>query len=333
MLLVKRFSAVLSAAFVVAALGTATGLFIRQTAATPAVAQSPTDATKKPAPPAVSIKIVTDDAGAIRNLVVTEDGDDATLTTPRALGRYLKRLHRDAPAASITVQVGGKIGADVLPTVSGVCRDAGFARFAVKATDATFELVDERKDLMRFLGTELLSQAQPADKQDKVLRSAVEWLKAHGDPKPLNAASTTYHGLAALALSQAQSARSEAVIQQLFDATKAESKIEGVWKVTGVKVAGKDLTNTPLNDWVWIIAGDQLITISADKPHIGAVSVDQKGGAKAITVTFVRNQPGTTLRGTFTVDRNGLAVTFPEGFQSGAAKSELAITFRREAWK
>src|SRR5262249_22439774 len=261
------------------------------------------------------------------------DGDEATLTTPRALGRYLKRLHRDVPAAAITVQVGGKIRSDILPTVSGVCRDAGFSRFAIKANDATFELADDRKDLSRFLADELLSQVERTDQHDKVIQNAVEWLRAHHQGIPPTSASTTYHSLAGLALSQVPSSNTEAAVKALFDAAKLESKIEGGWKVTGVKVAGKDLTDNPLNGWVWVIAGDQLITISRDKPHIGVVSVDQKSSAHSITVTFVRNQPGTTLRGTFSVGREALTVKFPEGFQSGADKSELVISFRREAWK
>lgn len=326
MLFVKRLSAVLTAVFFVAALGGGTGLFLRRTADAPLGAENPAP---KPASQVMLVKVQTDDAGAIRQFVVSEDDDDFTMSTPRALGRYLKRARHDLGGTpELTVLIERKIRADVLESVAATCRAAGFARCQVKSADGKpFELVSADDAKVRARAEDLLKVGQNAsdlstalsilmtaqkerDASDTAVKNALDWIRKN----PTASADTSATRLLAF----------------LAGNQFPEDKLAGVWQAVEFKSNGKVSTDKKiLARLEWIIAGNYLIDHQNGQWRVARIERSTKDGVSTIVIRQ-EGENATTLCGTYTLVGDRLKLEFPAAINSGVTKHDVSFIFQRK---
>jgi RNA polymerase sigma-70 factor (ECF subfamily) len=347
MLWVRRFSLALASVFVVAALGAGTGLFLRQSASVPLHAQAPLPE-KKPAPAtaALTVRVQTDEAGAVRQMVVAEDGDEISVATTRALGRYLKRTRRDLPAATeLTVLIERRIRPDALQRVAAACLDAGFAHCQVKSTDGrpialvpvgeagAERATEAAMSLSKALNREWKEQdpfkpgsheftdalakdiAKAQAAHDEQILAARDWLKKRQEYSAKNSdPNQTATAVALLALGEAMT----------------RDPMDGVWQATELQIDGRPIPDRKaLESLEWIIVGDFLI----HRPHgeycVAKIRRESKNGFHRIEIHQEGEEPA-DMSGLYSLTGDVLKIVFPLGAGVAGEKKEVSVTFQRK---
>jgi RNA polymerase sigma factor (sigma-70 family) len=283
MFFIRRLAAGLGVAVLLLGLVAGAGLLLRNSAGTAAHAQAPTAAN---AAEPILLRVSTDDRGALRQATVSEGGDDVTVTTPRAVGRYLKRVRRDLAAnPELTVLLEKTVRTDVLEAIRKACTDAGFTRLQVKSANGQpFELVEAESILDDQRSTAALTMA-------------LKFLSARQQSNDSHANSST--ALALLALAQSQ--------------TDPRQPLQGAWSVREITGGNMALHfNKDKHPFEWIVVGNYLVTRRDDKYAVGRIRVENKNDTQIIEFSYDADTPQHMMhRGTYTLKENRLVITVP----------------------
>ncbi len=319
MLIIRKLTRASLTGLVLAGVLLSGGFLLTKAVSLPAFAADKPAPAKKTPPPSLTVKIVTDDAGALKQLVVSEDQDVFTMTTTQALARYLKRAKREKPALDVSVTPYGKIQQGVLNSVSQVCRESGFANCRIKSTaDSGFELV--QNDLNAFTNVYLDVGLSQLRLQPQLQLNGLQPNLTVQSPQSLNNPNlylsnqgATLQGLKFLNQPDAYLSLTLADLA----AYNQRSPLDGVWSVreeiglnqTTKYDAGKSFAQ-------WIIAGEYLINRKGDKYQVGKVHLEAKDNVNKIDYCPVAGQPE-CHHGTYTLKGDTLRVTFPGSVLSG----------------
>jgi hypothetical protein len=300
------------------------GFLASQATGLPVLAGDPHATVAKPAaPPTLTVRIVTDDSGALKQLVVAEDGDETSMTTTRALSRYLKRAKRERPTLETTIAPSGKVRPDVLSSVSDACRDGGFAHCKIKpAAGSDFELVQANQNLQLAdvsrvylnepLGSTLL---RPYLFQDlRVPQADLVFPQSPFQVTPLTVDLGGWHRAAVLT-------HDPVFLNQVIQRASGPSSIDGKWSVrelTGARQKIKYDAGKSVEEWV--IAGDYLIHRKGDVYSVGKIRLEMKDSSHIIDYTPDAAKPP-SYRGTYTLDGDRLTITFPGSALSGGTET------------
>lgn len=334
MLFLQKVMRATASAVVLAGVVLVGGFLLTKGISLPAFAGDPPAKTDKPAaPPSLTVRVITDENGALKQLVVAEDEDESTMTTTRALSRYLKRAKRERPTLEVTVAPSGKVRPDVLSSVSDACRESGFAHCKIKPTaNGEFELVQINQNLhladvsQVYLDQALLStQLHPYLIRDLGLPQAnLIYPGASLQLAPLTVDLGHYRSATMLL-------QDPTLLNQVVRHTTGQTSLDGKWSVRELIGANKKTTyDAGKNVEEWVITGDYLIHRNGNSYRVGKIRTETKGDS--LTVDYMPDAAGAeSHHGTYTLKGDTLTVTFPGSVLSGGTDKIVLERVKPEA--